>query len=124
MSFDNNEISDQYFLNLFENEKKLVDFNEPQQNLGFSFGSEFLLLEEGVRKIIFEFNFSKTSIINFIKSNSFEKEIDENTFLNLFKLSYSSDKEWVNLSNNKVETIFNLNTDKLEKSTLQIVAFN
>ena len=120
--FDNNEISDQYFLNLFENEKKLVDFTDSEQNIGFTFGSEFLLLEEGVRKVIFEFNFSKTSIINFIKSNTSQKEIDENTFLNLFKLSYSSDKEWVNLSNNKVETIFNLNIDKLEKSTLQIVA--
>ena len=120
--FVNDKNTEQYFLNLFDSEKKLVDFTDEDQTLGFSFGSEFLLLDEGVRKIIFEFSCTKTSIFNFIKSTNFEKEIDENTFLDLFKLSYSSDKDWYNLSTEKVETIFNLNKEKLEKSTFKIIA--
>ena len=37
-------------------------------------------------------------------------------------MSYSSDKDWYNLSTEKVETIFKLNKEKLEKSTFKIIA--
>jgi hypothetical protein len=108
-------------LTQLDSEKRTINFRSPENKIGFSFGSEFLSLEEGVRKITFEFNFSKNSLKSFFESFGQDPVINDNSLLNLFNISYSCEEGWFHITDNKVETSLKFLDDKADNSILQII---
>ena len=110
-----------FFLNNYEQKKTILNLSATSNSLGFVFGSSFLKLNEGVRKICFEFFFLKDSLNadKFIKQSA---QIIKNNFLtNLFKVAYTCEDGWFEISANKVDTIFHFNDENQDKYKLEIV---
>ena len=83
----------------------------PENTFGFSFSSHFLSLEEGHRKIDFKLFFEKNNIEDFLSdlNRQFPKLGLKSNLINsyikdLFVVQFSSDKEWITLKTDSVET--------------------
>jgi hypothetical protein len=110
--------SHNYFLNRFESNKETIDFSNNESKIGFLFGSDFLCLEEGDRKIAFKFNFSKKSVERF---SSTELHLNADQITSLFEVSYTSEDGWFNISSEKVETILHFEEEVNENYFIEIV---
>ncbi len=120
-TFTSQKNDEKFFLNRFDFPKKVIDFEILENRIGFSFGSEILSLEEGIRKITFEFNFSKNSLLTFHESISSDSSFNNLSFINLFNISYTSGEDWVDIPSSKVESKFNFFENQTKDSLLQII---
>ena len=107
------------FLNQFDGEKKVVDFNLSENNIGFAFGADFLLLVEGTRKISFQFNFTQESANKFI--SFIEKDLNPTFFSNLFNVSCSYEEGFYEITKDKVETIFHKKEDSADNFKIEVI---
>lgn len=115
--YDDNEL----FLDNFEQDKTVINLSSVANSLGFVFGSRFLKLDEGVRKVSFEFSFFKDSLVsnNFIKKAA---QILNNDFINnLFNVAYSTEDGWFELDIDKVDTVFHFNNKKQDEFKLEVI---
>ena len=87
--------------------KKLIDFLQMKIKPWVSFGSGFFYLMKEFVKLYSNLAVQKHQFLILLKAPILKKLMK--ILLDLFKLSYSSDKDWYNLSTEKVETIFKLN---------------
>ncbi len=108
------------FLNNYEQDKTVINLSSVN-SLGFVFGSRFLKLDEGIRKVSFEFSFLKDSLVssNFVKKAT---QIQKNDFFNnLFRVAYSFEDGWFELDIDKVDTVFHFKDDKQDEFKLEII---
>lgn len=111
--------SNNYFLNRFETDKETIDFSNSENKIGFLFGSDFLCLDEGDRKISFKFNFSKKSIEQFLNT---ELDLNADQITSLFEVSYTSEDGWFAINSEKVETILHLEEEVDGNYFIEVVA--
>jgi hypothetical protein len=116
--FEKSNSGKNFFLKGSEFEKRLINFNENTDQIGFSFGSNFLFLDEGVRKISFKLDFTTASVKEFSK---LFKEQNNSQELNLFEVSYTCEEGWFKVSGQRTDTIFHVSENEKVNPTLEII---
>ena len=109
-----------YFLNRFESNKTFIDLGSSSNHLGFAFGSAFLRLEEGVRKISFEIYFSEESVLSSTINKNIESLKSITSKSKVFSVHYTCEEGWFEMDNDKVDTLFQY--DKNKGLRLKIIA--
>lgn len=110
-----------YFLNRFDGEKKIINLGSTNSNLGFAFGSAFLKLDEGVRKISFDISFSAESSLSQLFDKNIESLMDTISKTTIFRVAYTFEDGWFEIHQDKIDTFLQYKKDTDEGFKLKIV---
>jgi hypothetical protein len=113
-----------------KNNTEQKDADIKDGSIGFKFGSEILYLEEGYRKITFEFQSSGKSFQKFLfqlENLLLIEEMEPNAFNAIleraFNVEYSTEGEMISIAHDRVECTINRNATGDWKNSFEILVF-